>query len=127
VLDWAVEDVLGVRVSDALLCGCDTGIRITKTKQTLKLETNDRHSHIGGTVHARKSAPGVGGFSRQESEGSANDESGGWISSFIVLTFLPCAADEHNDLRRVAANVAFELIRAAGQPPSTGGVAPPRN
>ncbi len=26
---------------------------------------------------------------------------------------LPCAGDERNDLRRVAANVAFELIRAA--------------
>ena len=61
-------------------CGCDTGIRITETKQTLKLETigvYDRHSHIWGKMHARKSAPGVGGFSRPESEASANDQSGG--------------------------------------------------
>jgi hypothetical protein len=74
-------------------CGCDTGIRITETKQSLKLETigvHDRHSHIGGRMHARKSAPGVGGFSRPESEASANDESGGWSSNqfsrFIHLT-----------------------------------------
>jgi hypothetical protein len=71
-------------------CGCDTGIRITGTKQIPKLETIGGHSHIGGRMHARKSAPGVGGFSRPESEASANDESGGWrsikFSSFIVLT-----------------------------------------
>jgi hypothetical protein len=50
-------------------CGCDTCICITETKQSLKLETigvHDRHSHIGGGMHARKSAPGVGGFSRPE-------------------------------------------------------------
>jgi hypothetical protein len=55
-------------------CGCDTGIRITETKQSLQLETtgvHDRHSHIGGRMHARKSAPGVGEFSRPESEASA--------------------------------------------------------
>ena len=67
-------------------------------------------------MHARKSAPGVGGFSRPESEASANDESGGWsslqFSRFIHLTG-QSAGDERNDLRRVAANVAFELIRAA--------------
>jgi hypothetical protein len=60
-------------------CGCDTGIRITETKQTLTLQmigVHDRHSHTGGKMHSRKSAPGLGGFSRQESEGSANDESG---------------------------------------------------
>ncbi len=72
-------------------CGCDTGKRITETKQTLKLETigvHDRHSHIGGKMHARKSAPGVGGFSRPESEGSANDESGGWsFINFPVSSF----------------------------------------
>jgi hypothetical protein len=74
-------------------CGCDTGIRIIETKQSLKLETigvHDRHSHIGGRMHARKSAPGVGGFSRPESEASANDESGGCnsnqFSRFIHLT-----------------------------------------
>ncbi len=49
----------------------------------------------------------VGEFSRPESEGSANEESGG-CSSFNFS-----AANEHDDLRRVAANVAFELIRAA--------------
>jgi hypothetical protein len=61
------------------------------TKQTLKLETigaHDRHSHIGGKMHARESTPGVGGFSGPESEASANDESGGWssikFSRFIV-------------------------------------------
>ncbi len=61
-------------------CRCDTGIRITETKQSLKLETigvHDRHSHIGGRMHTRKSAPGIGGFSRPESEAFANDESGG--------------------------------------------------
>ncbi len=75
-------------------CGCDTGICITETKQSLKLETigvHYRHSHIGGRMHARKSAPGVGGFSRPGSEASANDESGGWnwnkVSRFIDLTF----------------------------------------
>jgi hypothetical protein len=60
-------------------CGCDTGILITETKQTLKLETigeHDRKSHIGGEMHARKSAPGVGEVSRHENEASANDESG---------------------------------------------------
>ncbi len=74
-------------------CGCVTCIRITVTKQSLKLETNgvhDRHSHIGGRMHARKSAPGIGGFSRPESEASGNDESGGWssiiFSRFIDLT-----------------------------------------
>ncbi len=39
-------------------CGCDTGIQITETKQTLKLETirvHDQHSHIGGKMHASKS------------------------------------------------------------------------
>ncbi len=64
-------------------CGCDIGVRITETKQTLKLEmigVHDRHSHIGGKMHARKSAPGVGAFSRPESEAYANDESGGWSS-----------------------------------------------
>ena len=38
-------------------CACDTGIRITETKQTLKLETigvHDQHSHIGGKMHACK-------------------------------------------------------------------------
>ncbi len=100
-------------------CWCDTGIRITETKQSLKLETigvHDRHSHIGGRMHARKSAPGVGGFSRPESEASTNDESGWWswnkFSRFINLT-LPWAGNERNDLRCVAANFAFELIRAA--------------
>jgi hypothetical protein len=61
-------------------CGCGTGIRITETKQTLRLETigvHDQHSHIRGKMHARKSAPGVGGVSRHENEASANDESGG--------------------------------------------------
>jgi hypothetical protein len=74
-------------------CGCNTGIRITETKQSLKLETigvHNRHSHIGGRMHARKSAPGVGRFSRPESEASGNDESGGWIfnnfSRFIDLS-----------------------------------------
>ncbi len=60
-------------------CGCDT-MPITETKQSLKLETigvHDRHSHIGSRMHAHKSAPGVGGVSRPESEASANDESGG--------------------------------------------------
>ncbi len=51
-------------------CGCNTGIRITETKQSLKLETigvHDRHSHIGGRMHARKSASGLGGvFSPRE-------------------------------------------------------------
>jgi hypothetical protein len=74
-------------------CGFDTGIQITETKQTLKLETvevHDQHSHNGGKMHARKSAPGVGGVSRPENEASANDESGGWSSNkfsrLIVLT-----------------------------------------
>jgi hypothetical protein len=31
-------------------------------------------------MHAHKSAPGVGGFSRPESEASANDDSGRWSS-----------------------------------------------
>jgi hypothetical protein len=54
-------------------------IRIVESKQTLALETigvDDQHSHTGGKMHARKSAPGVGGGSPLESEGSANDESG---------------------------------------------------
>jgi hypothetical protein len=79
VLDWAVVDVPAVRVSDDS-CGCDTSIRITETKQTLKLETirvHDRHSHIGGKMHACKSAPGVGGLQvRSWSWPSASDESG---------------------------------------------------
>ncbi len=72
-------------------CGYDTGIRITETKQTLKLEmirVHDQHSHIWVKMHARKSAPGDGGFSRPESEASANDESGGWSSiNFPVPLF----------------------------------------
>jgi hypothetical protein len=71
-------------------CGCDTGIRITETKQSETIGVHDQHSHIGGRMHARKSAPGVGGVSRPESKASANDESGGCssnqFSSFIHLT-----------------------------------------
>jgi hypothetical protein len=67
-------------------------------------------------MHARKSAPGVGRFSRPESKASANDETGGRSSNkfsrFIDLT-LPIAGNERNDLRCVAANVAFELNLAA--------------
>jgi hypothetical protein len=40
-------------------CRCDASIRLTETKQTLKLEligVHDRHSHIGGKMHACKSA-----------------------------------------------------------------------
>jgi hypothetical protein len=72
-------------------CRCDTCIRITETKQTLKLETivvHDQHSHIGGRMHARKSAPGVGGFSRPENEAPANDESGGRSSINIPVSLL---------------------------------------
>jgi hypothetical protein len=90
VLDWAVEDVLGVLVSDVLLLWIP-GIRITETKQTLKLEmigVHDQHSHIGGKMHAHRSAPGVGGFSRPESEGPANDESGGWSSIYFSVSSL---------------------------------------
>ncbi len=61
-------------------CGCDTSIQKTETKQTLKLETirvHDHHSHAGAKMHSCKSAPGAGGFSCPESEGSANDESDG--------------------------------------------------
>ncbi len=55
---------------------------------TLTLETigmHDQHSHKGGKMHARKSTPGIGGFSRRASEGSASqgsvtDESG-WCFS----------------------------------------------
>jgi hypothetical protein len=76
-------------------CECDTCIRITETKQTLQLETirvHDQHSHTGtlsrGKMHARKSAPGVDVFSRPESEGTANDEAGGWSSiKFSVSSF----------------------------------------
>jgi hypothetical protein len=72
-------------------CRCDTSIRITETKKTLKLETigvHDQHSHTGGKMHAIKSAPGVGGVSesRPESEGSANDESGGWSSIYFYVS-----------------------------------------
>jgi hypothetical protein len=51
-------------------CRCDTCIQVTETKWTLKLETigvYDGHSHIEGKMHARKSAPGVCGFSSPES------------------------------------------------------------
>ncbi len=64
-------------------CGCDTGICITETKRSLKLETigvHDQHSHIKGRMRACKSAPGVGGFSLPKSDASGNDESGGWSS-----------------------------------------------
>jgi hypothetical protein len=57
-------------------CGCDTSIRITETKQTLKLETigvHDQYSHIGGKMQVYRSSPGIGGFSRPESGASAND------------------------------------------------------
>jgi hypothetical protein len=60
-------------------CRCDTGIRITETKQTLRLETigvHDQHSHTGGKMYTRKSAREGGGVSHSGSEGSANDESG---------------------------------------------------
>ncbi len=49
-------------------CGCDNGIRITKTKQTLQLEiigVHDRHSHIGGKMHACKSAQLVGSLTHR--------------------------------------------------------------
>ncbi len=64
-------------------CRCDTSVLVSETKQTIKLETirvHDQHSHTGGKMHARKYVPGVGGFSRPESEGSKNNESGGWSS-----------------------------------------------
>jgi hypothetical protein len=38
-------------------------------------------------MHASKSAPGVGGFSRPEREASANDESGGWSSIKASINF----------------------------------------
>jgi hypothetical protein len=45
-------------------------------------------NYIGGKMHARNSAPGVGGFSRPDSEASANEESGGWSSiNFPVSSF----------------------------------------
>jgi hypothetical protein len=83
VLDWGVEDVPAVRVSDVLLLWVRHRHTDNREKQTLKLETigvHDRHSHIGGKMHVRKSAPGLGGFSRLENEASANDESGRWSS-----------------------------------------------
>jgi hypothetical protein len=67
-------------------CGCDTSIRYVKLET---IGVHDRHRHIGGKMHARKSAPGVGGFSRPESKASANDESGGWSSIKLpVSSFL---------------------------------------
>ena len=79
MLDSAVEDVLGVRLSNVFFLWCDTGIRITEIKQTLTLETIGVmiETATSGAMHACKSAPGVGGFSSSESEASANDESGG--------------------------------------------------
>jgi hypothetical protein len=74
-------------------CGCNTGI--TETKQTLTLETisvHDRHSHTGGKMHASKSTPGVGGFFRSVSEGSANDESI-WWSAINISYLLPSRSD----------------------------------
>ncbi len=65
-------------------CGCYTGIRIMETNQSLKLETigvHDQHIHIGGRMHAHKSAPEVGGVSRPVCDASSNDESGGWSSN----------------------------------------------
>ncbi len=43
-------------------CGCDTGIRITETKQTLKLEmigVHDRHSHIGTRIRGQNACSQV--------------------------------------------------------------------
>ncbi len=37
---------------------------------------HDQHSHTEDKMHACKSAPGVGVFSRPESKESANDDSG---------------------------------------------------
>jgi hypothetical protein len=74
-------------------CGCGTGVLIMERKQTLTLETigvHDQHSHKGGKIHARKSVPGVGVFSRPENEGSANDESC-WCSTWwstIIFCFI---------------------------------------
>ncbi len=77
-------------------CGCDTIIRITsiwitETKQTFTLETirvHALHSQTAGKKHACKSSPGVCGFSRPESEGSAKDEPGWWsYISFSVSSF----------------------------------------
>ncbi len=70
-------------------CGCDTCIRIKETKQNLTLETigvHDRHSQTWGKMHARKSAPEVGEFSRPESQGFANDESGWWSSIYFSVS-----------------------------------------
>ncbi len=80
-------------------------------------------------MHARKSAPGVGGFSRPASdgsanEGSANDESGleCYVYFFLCIhqcfdmTWPPRAGDARNDIRSGPAKVAFELIWAAQRP-----------
>ncbi len=67
MLDWGVEDVLAVRVSDVLLLQMRHLHTDYRDKADLKLETirvHDLHSHIGGRMYDHKSAPEVGGFSR---------------------------------------------------------------
>jgi hypothetical protein len=85
-------------------------------------------------MHARKSAPGVGGFSRPASDGSATDlrtkdlrmTNLVWNVTFIFflciyqcfdMTGPPRAGDARNAFHCGAAKVVFELIRAA-QPSS---------
>jgi hypothetical protein len=92
-------------------CGCYTCIQITETKQILKLETigvRDQHSHIGGKMHASKSAPGVVDFLAQRAKHlrMKNLVSGAPLiflfhCSDITVSTAALAGDERNDLRRV--------------------------
>jgi hypothetical protein len=66
---------------------------------------------------ARKSTPGVGGFSRPESKTFANNESGGQSSIIFPVSsfwhYREQAGDERNNIRYVSDNFAFERIWAA--------------
>ncbi len=79
-------------------------------------------------MHARKSAPGVGGFSRHENASSANDESGGWSSITASIKF-PVSSFWITVSRRWSQWCLSCRCQCGvwAQPPGTGWVAPPRN
>jgi hypothetical protein len=75
-----------------LLCQCGVGIRITETKRKLILEfkgTHDKNSHRLRIMHARSSAPGVGGFKSYMSDNSESDNSAKCQALYFICSKIP--------------------------------------
>jgi hypothetical protein len=77
-----------------LLCQCGAGIRvrITETKHKLILEfkgTHDKNSHSLRIMHARSSAPGVGGIKSYMSDNSNSDNSAKFQAIDFIRSKIP--------------------------------------